>query len=478
MSKFYLKFLLINTYFYLFIASSYSQNGFSTFLEKDSLYRYNSVLKVLDSLLKRSFSNGIRTDTAFYKSFGKAEVIDLNQMIYFALNNNPELKSMRFKIDAQQNLAEGKSYLPDPMVEVELDDIMTDFSRAGMINIYASQMIMFPGKLGLERKAVLNSSTMMEYELRDMAVKMINMVKMDYYDLFLVEQQLQVNRDNKLIVQNLITAAESRYSVGKGMQQEVFKSQIELSRRINEEYILNQKKRNLLADLTRLTKVIIDENTKINYSNIDINFLLDINNFKLENINKDKLVDFAFEHRADLKALQNKILMNKTELELSKINRLPDFNVKLGYKILPFEETNAFSVMLGFNIPIAPWTSGKYDYAIQKNSLNVKSANEEYETKKNEIRNEINNAVNSFLSAKQTMRYYYTVLIPQTENSLKATQYNYETNMTDFLDLLDSYKMYQEAKLMFYDSLNMYLKMIADLEKATGMNLKNLDKNN
>jgi hypothetical protein len=72
------------------------------------------------------------------------------------------------------------------------------------------------------------------------------------------------------------------------------------------------------------------------------------------------------------------------------------------------------------------------------------------------------------------MNYYYTVLIPQTENSFKATQFNYETNMTTSLDLLDSYKMYQEARLMFYESVNMYLKMIADVERATGMNFKNM----
>ncbi len=166
--------------------------------------------------------------------------------------------------------------------------------------------------------------------------------------------------------------------------------------------------------------------------------------------------------------------MNKTDLEMAKLSRMPDFNLKLGYKILPFEEKNAFNIMLGVSIPIAPWTSGKYDYSVKKSEVKIKATNEEIDTKKNEIRNEVVNSVNSLLSAKQTMNYYYTVMIPQTENSLKATQYNYENNMTSFVDLFDSYRMYQEAKLMFYDSVVMYLKMIADIEKATGMNFKNL----
>jgi outer membrane protein TolC len=64
------------------------------------------------------------------------------------------------------------------------------------------------------------------------------------------------------------------------------------------------------------------------------------------------------------------------------------------------------------------------------------------------------------------------VMIPQTENSLKSTQYSYESGMASFLELLDSYRMYQEAKLMYYESVNMFLKMLTDLERVTGMNLK------
>jgi outer membrane protein TolC len=455
-------------------ADAYTQNSFNVLLDKDSVYRYNTAIETIDSLIRKNYENFNPKDTAFYNSFGKAEVIDLDRMMYFALTNSPELKSMQYSIESDKLLAGEKDYLPDPMLEFELDDIMSDFKRVGMINFYISQMFMFPGKLELDKKAILNNTAMMEYDLKNDAASMINLVKMNFYDLYLTEQKIKINRENQLIMQNFMTAAEARYSVGKGMQQEVFKSQIEFSRLQNEEYILSGQKKNILSELTRLTKVVIDENTAISFRNIDIDFLLDTDHFKLEGFDTEKLVNYAFKNRADLKSLESKVVMNKTDLEMAKLSRMPDFNLKLGYKILPFEEKNAFSVMLGVSIPIAPWTSGKYDYSIKKSEVKIKATNEEIETKKNDIRNEVVNSVNSLLSAKQTMNYYYTVMIPQTENSLKATQYNYENNMTSFVDLFDSYRMYQEAKLMFYDSVVMYLKMIADIEKATGMNFKNL----
>ncbi len=476
MFKYSLKLFKIVLLFLLLNADAFGQNSFNVIIESDSLYRYNTVPGILDSLLIKDQTRSNLQDTAFDNSFGKAEVIDLDRMVYFALINNPELKSMQFSIESDKLMAEGMDYLPDPMFEFMLDNIMTDFKKVGMINFYVSQMFPFPGKLKLERKSVLDNTVVMNYNLRDMAVNMIKMVKMNYFDLFLVAQKLQINHENQLIMQNFITAAESKYSVGTGMQQEVFKSHIELSKLQNEEYVLIQQRKNTFSELTRLTKTVINENTKISFRNIDMEFLLDMDHFRFEGFDTDKLVKYALENRADLKALESKVTMNKTDLELAELRKMPDFNIRLGYKILPYEPKNAFQVMLGVSLPLAPWTSEKYDYAVKRNEVKIKATSEEIETKKNDIKNEVVNSVNQLLSAKQTMNYYNTVMIPQTENSLKATQYNYEINMTSFIDLLDSYRMYQEAKLMFYESLTMYLKMIAEVENAAGMNLKNLKK--
>lgn len=453
-------------------ATSYGQSGFDNYLLKDSIYRFNSSLRVLDSLLTIQTKQSVR-DTVFYNSYGKSEVFSLKQLLYAAVNNNPDLTAMQTKIDVSNYLAEEKTYMPDPMFEFELDDIMSDFSKVGMINFYVSQMFPFPGKLALENKSVLSSKSMMQSERLQIAVDIMSMIKMNYYDLYLINNKIQVNNDNQLLLKTFIAAAEAQYMVGKGMQQEVFKSQIEMSRLQNEDFILKQQRKNIFSELTKLTKIVVDEDTKINFSDIDAEYLLDKGNFSINSSKTDKLIDYAFEHRPDLKTLKNKILMNQTDLEMAKINRMPDFNIKLGYKILPFQERNGFAFLVGVNIPFAPWTSGKYDFAIKKNEVIIKSTTEEYTAKKNDIRNEVTTIVNNMTSLKETMNFYYGVQIPQTENTMKSAQYSYETNMGSFLDLLDAYRIYQEAKLMYYESVNMYLKMIAELEKATGLNLKN-----
>ena len=468
MSKYFLIFLFTVLFA---VTDAYPQSGFDSFLQKDSVYRFNSALKTLDSLLTvySAYSN---KDTSFFSSYGNASVFTLNQLLFAAVNNNPDLTYMQTQIDASDFRAEEKTFLSDPMFEFELDDIMSDFKKIGMYKFSVSQMFPFPGKLELEKKSVLNSKAMMQSERLSMAADIMNMIKQNYYDLYLVNRKLEVNRDNRLIIKTFMTAAEGQYMVGKGMQQEVFKSQIEMSKLKNEEYILLQSRENLYSELTRLTKVNVDEFTVINFSDIDTDYLIDQDNFKINNLTAENLINYAFIHRADLKSLRDKVKMNETDLEMAKISRLPDFNVKLGYKYRPYEERNAFSVMFGINIPLAPWSSGKYDFSEKKSEVIIKSTTEEISAKKNEIRSEITSVVNNLNSVKETMNFYYGVQIPQTENTMKSAQYSYESNNGGFLDLLDAYRMYQDSRLMYFESMSMYLKMIADLEKAAGLNLK------
>jgi len=469
MSKFI---LIVTAIFALTGFKAIAQSGFDNYLKKDSTYRFNSSLKVLDSLLRKQTQN-ILTDTSFNNSFGKAGVFSLSQLLFAAINNNPELSAMQTKIESSNSLAEGKTYLPDPMFEFELDDIMSDFNRIGMINFFISQMFPFPGKLELEKKSVQNSRAMMQSERLSMAIDIMNMIKMNYYDLYLINHKIQINNDNQLLIKTFIAAAEAQYMVGKGMQQEIFKSQIEMSRLQNEDFILKQQRKNIFSELTKLTKIVVDDNTRINFADIDMEYLLEQSSFAVNESQSNRLIDYAFLHRPDIKTLQNKIIMNQTDLEMAKIERLPDFNIKLGYKILPFEEKNAFAFMVGINLPFAPWSSGKYDHAIKRNEVIIKSTTEELSAKKNDIKNEITTIVNNMVALKETMNFYYGVQLPQTENTMKSAQYSYETDMGSFLDLLDAYRMYQESRIMFYESVAMYLKMIAELEKATGLNLKN-----
>ncbi len=66
------------------------------------------------------------------------------------------------------------------------------------------------------------------------------------------------------------------------------------------------------------------------------------------------------------------------------------------------------------------------------------------------------------------MELFDTVLIPQTEEALLATEAAYETGQLGVLDLLDSERMLLEIRLIRARYASDFLVALTDLERAVG----------
>ena len=76
-----------------------------------------------------------------------------------------------------------------------------------------------------------------------------------------------------------------------------------------------------------------------------------------------------------------------------------------------------------------------------------------------------------FQSASQIEELYETAVIPQAQIALSADQAGYESGKSDFLNLLDSERVYLNAKLTHIQIFTDALKNYADLARATGLGM-------
>ena len=74
-----------------------------------------------------------------------------------------------------------------------------------------------------------------------------------------------------------------------------------------------------------------------------------------------------------------------------------------------------------------------------------------------------------FQSASKIADLYEAAIVPQAKLALSADQAGYESGKTDFLNLLDSERVYLNAKLSQVQSYTSALKAYADLAWATGL---------
>jgi len=182
--------------------------------------------------------------------------LNLGQLVEEALQNNPEILSAKKRWEVFVERVPQASALEDPMLGFGIINLPTNFSfkeeDMTMKELFVSQKLPFPGKRPLMREMAEKEAEAVSVEIDDKANRIIKEVKTAYFDLSHVYRAREVTQRNKGILETLAKIADTRYSTGEGVQQDVLKAHVETSRMVDELIMLDQKKVALEAKLHSL----------------------------------------------------------------------------------------------------------------------------------------------------------------------------------------------------------------------------------
>jgi cobalt-zinc-cadmium efflux system outer membrane protein len=185
----------------------------------------------------------------------------------------------------------------------------------------------------------------------------------------------------------------------------------------------------------------------------------------------DQLETLALENRPELKAMIFNTEMNKAELSVSKREYFPDLMARVMYKNMIGTKDDFWSAMVGISIPIAPWASGKVTSKVEENELNVKKAEEDYSDMKNMTLFQVQDALVKVQTNENVVQLYKNTTIPQAEQTLQSTISAYQTGKTEFLMLIDAYRMLLTVRLDYYMAVMNFMSSQAELEQAVGLDI-------
>ncbi|MEW5807088.1 MAG: TolC family protein [Acidobacteriota bacterium] len=390
--------------------------------------------------------------------------LELDSLILYAIEHNPELESLRKQIEAANSRIPQARALEDPMFEIEVDSVPIDtinLSEAMQIKYTATQRMPFRGKLSLQGDIASKSAIALKDIFHDREREIISKVKKSYYKIYLADKSIQINRENKKIMTELEEIARTKYSVGEGTQQDVLKALVELINLDNELILLEQEMESARAELNRLLN-----RPSLAPIGMPRNF-----EYKELKISIDSLQKAALERRPILTSLQNMIEMNKLALALSKKQYYPDFSTGFSYG-----QTNMgrdrWSLMVGLNIPL--WYRKKQAYGVIEAENNLKSSMADYEAARNLVLFEVRDSYLRVSSSFKKLELYKDGIIPQAEQSFKSAIAGYKTNLIDFLTLLDNWRTLLRFWLDYHSLLAQYQQDLSDLEFAVGGTLSEI----
>ncbi len=397
---------------------------------------------------------------------------DLSGLVAAAIANNPELKSSQARWQMFANKAKQASALEDPMFMFKLQNMLAreplvfnkDPQSAKVIGI--SQQLPFWGKRALRQEVAQYEAESYKWAVEERKLELARMVKETYYQLWAVDKGLGIIDKNLKIMADFVTIAESKYSVGQGVQQDIFKAGLEKSKMLDMQITLKQQRKSLEANLNYL--LYRPGNTPVGT----------VDDFTLPQLplSAEQLNQIALEKRPQIKSLY--MLTNKGQAShrLAQKEFYPDFNLSFEYMFKEAVSTemvsdpgyNMFTLGVTFNLPFQQ--QRRRAMLAESNSETSMSA-EELNGLKNTISFTINDTLAQLDRRKRLVELYKGGIIPQAEQSLESAVISYRVNKVDFLTLLDGRLNLYNYERELYESQAEYMMKLAQLEAAVGSDL-------
>jgi cobalt-zinc-cadmium efflux system outer membrane protein len=315
--------------------------------------------------------------------------------------------------------------------------------------------------------AAQNNAMMYREQSNAVEKKIIKDLKSSYYELYFVQKQIEINKENQALLQQLNVTTLKQYEVGTGSQADALRAQTELSTLVNDGINLLNEKRNVETMINTILNRPVDSPFP------EIDDIMD----SIPVLTYSQLSALAFENRPEIKAMQYNLEMSKSELKASEREYYPDLMVQLMYKNMSDTPDDFWSAMFGVNIPIAFWSVNKFSGKVQENEINITTASEQLDAMKNMVSADVQNALIKMESNKNQIDLYKNTVLPQAEQTLQSTLAAYQTGRTEFLMFIDAYKMVLMSKQDYYMAQMNYMQSQALLEQAVGLNIEQIKEN-
>jgi len=391
--------------------------------------------------------------------------LELKQLIEDALNNNPELTAHQegLKVYGERPAQEGA--LEDPRLTIGVMSLPVDtfdFNQEDMTTkqVELMQRLPFPGKLGLKKEMATKEYLAASQGVEEKKLEIIKKVKTLYFDFYFVNKALEITEKNRGLLSTLTKITETKYSVGEGIQQDVLKAQVELSKVSEESITLKQQKETIKAELNsllnRLPQSPLPDPPEIEITPASLSL--------------EKLQEIALDKSPRLKRLAQMIEKNKVAYSLAKKEYYPDFDVAVSYGQRNDSRLvdRADMVSASVSIPLPLWYKNKQDKKVEETHCSVNVAQAEHVAAKNEIFYRIKDLTAKEEKQKALLDLYRTGIIPQARQSLDSAIAGYRVNKVDFLTLLDNRMTLYNYEVFYHQTVADYEKNLAELEEVTG----------
>lgn len=397
--------------------------------------------------------------------------LTLDGAVQQALAANPSVAAMQARAQALAELPNQQGALPDPQLSLNLSNFPVDtfsLSQEPMtqIQLGIAQSLPYSGKLGLRQQAAELDANAAEQQIDELKIQLSKDVKSLWWNLYYLDRALEIIALNQDLLRQFVATAQTKYKVGKGLQQDVLLAQLELSKLMDSVLQLKamrkkeQAKLNTLLDQPPHQPLVLPAE-----ANQKLPELLQLN----------QLLALAVQARPLLAVKRHQVEAAETRKKLAERNYYPDFKVgaiygyRDGNNADGSERADFVSLLLSVNLPIN--SNSRLDHQVKQRELEHLQSKFALQDSNNEINKSISVARADYEQALKQIQLLRDGMLPQARQAVESMLAGYQVNKVDFLSLLKTQASLYEFETQYWRVYSFAHQALARLSAAVGKEL-------
>ncbi len=367
----------------------------------------------------------------------------LDDLIDFALRNNPTLKSFENLIKSKDIRSRYKLTLPNPVVGFALQSVELEypFPRAqnpmSGLGFFFSQRYTLPVKREKDSLIAKETEEKIEAERELFKKQLIRSIKESYYDFqysyMLEELSLSIKKE----IEDILEVSEEHYIYGRANLADLVFLKVELGR-IEEQIVFA---RNLRLKSLAIIEALAGGK-------------VDLKKEKLEAVPFPSPLDV--EKSPYIRVVEKEIKVLEAEEERLKVEHLPDITLTGAYLLRP-DIPDLITLKAGITVPL--WYERKEKLMVMEKREEIRGKHLFLEGVKLRVKGEYEALKSVYLSLRETLDIVRKE-IEDKKKEIESLNIAFTYEKEDFRDLLRAYRELWNLRLK-------EIKLIVDLLKVT-----------
>ncbi|QEG35808.1 TolC family protein [Bythopirellula goksoeyrii] len=388
---------------------------------------------------------------------------EVDWLIQIALDQNPEVQAARKRIDAAAHQVPVAASLPDPMLGVTSFPAPVQTAAGNQeLSLSLSQKLPFYKKLQTASSAAESHTNVARAQLAAVELATIQKVRNAYYELYFIQQAIDVTKIEQQELARIRDAANARYKATLTSQQDVLRAEVELSNTDNE---LIRFRQQLASAQARLARVLhVSPQTKLRA----------VDKLSPEQAPDDlaRLEERAVTARPELHAQLAALSRDRQKAQLARLDYVPDLTLGATWidvsnsGISPIRNgDDAVLITAGINVPLY---RKRIDSSVKSIEAQAVATAREYDALKDGTLEQVADLFAQAQSQQDMLMLLREDILPKSRQTYEVSSSAYSVGQVDFLQLIDNFRELLRFELSYFRLEASLRQTLAELERVIG----------